>query len=617
MDVVQGCWRCETKETNKRCTRCNFAEYCGTRCLDRDKIRHKVECDMWNRNTKCAGCQKEINCLLCSACREISYCSRECQRQNWPSHKAECKLIRKLVKMTAERRKQKFQNVSHESFPCYFGNTIATDVLKLNVNEADPSSEDVASQLTRDYNILFAGAGDLRNLLLTTASLPSNFTGNIMFTLNDIDPFVLARNVLFLYMMITLSSRKSIETSITNIWYSLLLPDEDFCLLTSTLSELIEHTVETLKVKTSFYLDLKEVDLELMKEVWKMWREMECDTCKRNSIDLSAQRSSLFGRNPGLAKATSVYIQKIPQKYRTSATKYFENGLFLPKDVCKKYNLQYDNPTLTGRTKPTAEELSSPHLGQLDIQKRPKFCNFVYCIEETLTPFNGWDYIQAENLSETDSIVDLFHTYIASIIKSVMTCFQKGMIYSKLIIENCINLCNEPNVEAQFDRIMTSNTSDYTGIKKLLSSMRPLLSKNNKHAVLVTETLNWIHWCPSADLKRVNPLELLVLYDAMQADIGLCIDSIYLLNDYFDNTTLFIRFLRILFLETSNLMIQQNLPHFPKVFENYEGLRLRDFTKELNKVIPFRYRGNVRLCNNMLASQRNIEWQLVGNVQLQ
>ncbi|XP_033111188.1 uncharacterized protein LOC117112220 [Anneissia japonica] len=494
--------------------------------------------------------------------------------------------------------------------PYYIGNTLAADVLKLGLNEADPSSEDVDSQLARDYNILFAGVGDLRNLLLTTASLPSNFTGNIRYTLNDIDPFLLARDVLLLYMLITQSSRESIEESITNIWYSVKLPDEDFHLLRTILKEVLEHTVETLKVKTNSQLDIQKKDFEMMKEVWRKWTDMECETCKWNSVNLSAQRSSMFSGDPDSSDGLSTYIQKIPQKYRASAIKYFENGLFLLRE---RSHLKFDNPTLTGRPLPSPGNKGSGRLHH--VLTRPKLYNFVYCIRADIWPFSGWDYVQAKKISQPDSIVDLFHTYITSVIKSALAFFKKGNIYSKFVLKNCIELCNEPNVEPKFDRIMTSNIADYTGIRTLLSSMRPLLSNTNKHAVLVTETLNWVRWCPEADL--MNPLNMLKVFgllNEMVKDTGRhdLKGTIQIMYDYFDNTTLFIRYLRIVLLATNDEpTMKKEVPSFPKDFDNIEGFRLRDFTKDLNKVIPFRHRVTARLCNNETGLQRNLEWKLL------
>ncbi|XP_033109910.1 uncharacterized protein LOC117111149 [Anneissia japonica] len=614
MDVERGCcWRCEINKAKKKCTHCNIAEYCGTICLDRDKIRHQVECDMWNRNKECARCKKKLKCSLCSACKEITYCSRECQLKHWPTHKAECKQIRQQVKTLAESHRFHLQNFnkmhSIDGFPYFFGNTLAIDVLKLGLNEAEPSLKNVASQLARDYNILFAGVGDLRNLLLTTASLPNNFTGNIRFTLNDIDPFVLARGVLFLYMMITRSSRKYIEASITNIWYSIQLPDEDFHLLMSALNELIEHTVETLKGRTNNLLDVEDKDFEMMKEVWGKWREMECETGKHNSIHLSAQRSSMFDRDPGSSDGISTYIHMIPKEYRVSAKEYFEKGLFLPKYVLKRRELKYDNPTLTGRPRLADKGMHVP--------TRPKCYNFVYCIRADILPFNGWDYIQAKSVSQPNSIVDLFHTYIASIIKSALIFFGRNMIYSKLILKNCTDLFKLSNAKPEFDRIMTSNIADFTNIKVLLSSMRPLLSTTNKHAVLVTELLNWTCTCPEADLG--NPqnsfkVHHLGLSDKMVKDTGRreLANILQGMKDYYDDTTLFTRYLRILFLAiTDKPSVKEEVPFFLKAFDNIEGFRLRDFTKELNKVMPFRYRLNTRPCNQCTGFERNLEWQLV------
>ncbi|XP_071945937.1 uncharacterized protein [Antedon mediterranea] len=611
MDVEPGlCWRCEKGNATKKCSECKIGEYCGKQCMERDKLRHKAECDMLNENNECAYCHTKTKCKVCTACKEATYCKRECQEKHWPSHKQECKQIGKMLIERANTYRQAFtQEVQRlVDYPQYIGNTLAVDVLKLGRNEAAPDAEGRDSELARDYNILLAGVGDLRNLLLTTASLPSNFTGKVGFTLNDVDPFVLARNVLFLYIIITQSSKKSIETSITNIWYSLQLPKTDFQLLMSILDELLKHTKATLKEKTSGQLILEEDDFKMMKEVWSKWREMECDTAKPDSINLSQQRAEMFKRDPQCSEGMSEYKQKIPIRYRNSASKYFRDGLFLPQNVHRSKKV--DNPTLTGRPMVIGDS-------QMHTVLSPSSYTFVYCIRSDAMPFVGWDGIPVVKNFQQDSIVEIFHRYISSVIKSAVSIFHAGRIQCIIKLKNCKDLHRdyEPNFEPKFDRITTSNIADYIGIKVLLSTLRPLLSTTNKHAVLITETMNWIVICPEANLminQHLNMSKNMELSAIMIKDTGRhdMFGNIMCLYDYFDSSTFFLRYLRILFLATTDdLTLRDTVPSSTKAF-NMEGFCLRNFTNELNKVVPFLYRGNPRLINNSVARERYLEWQL-------
>ncbi|XP_033127641.1 uncharacterized protein LOC117125278, partial [Anneissia japonica] len=566
-----------------------------------------------NHSSLIRHCNRRLNFLLfqCSACSEVAYCSKECQKTVWKSHKPRCMQIRKTVQVFAERYRSQFsQDIKRtENVSYYFGNTIAIDVLKLGLNEAEPSSDDVALQLSRDYNILFAGVGDLRNLLLTTASLPSNFTGNIRFTLNDIDPFVLARDALFLYIIITQASKESIELTITNIWYSLQLPDKDFQFLISTLNELIMHTVETLNDATCGHLVVNKEDFDIMKEVWVKWRDLECETGNWNAIDLAGQRTNLFRSTSVSSQAMSLYCQMIPERYMESATQYFVDGLFLRSNL-EKGKLRFDNPTLTGRTSSMKEPISVDQL----LKIKPMAYNFEYCIPSAHLPFRGWDYNQASKMFEEDSLVDLFHVYIASVIKSALSYFQKSKIFSNCCLKNCIDICNEPDVEPKYDRIMTSNVADFTGIKQLLSSMRPLLSTTNKHAVLVTETMIWHAFVQEAYiLHPLNRLKIQPLSEVMVKDTGRReLQNIdHTKFDYFDNTSSFIRYLQLVYLATINKERKNDyIPTLSTIVRNMEGFTLNDFTSGLNKLVPFRYRVNARACNMENGYRRNLEWRL-------
>jgi hypothetical protein len=76
----------------------------------------------------------------------------------------------------------------------YWGNVPAFDCLNLAENEG----VSYGSAL----NVLILGVGDLRNVALTCASLPDSYSNKVLFTLNDKHGCVLARLVLFLYMLI-------------------------------------------------------------------------------------------------------------------------------------------------------------------------------------------------------------------------------------------------------------------------------------------------------------------------------------------------------------------------------------------------------------------------------
>jgi hypothetical protein len=76
----------------------------------------------------------------------------------------------------------------------YWGNDPAFDGVNLLENEGGDYSSDL--------KVLFLGVGDLRNVALTCAKLPDTYEHVVTFTLNDRESCILARLVLFLYMLI-------------------------------------------------------------------------------------------------------------------------------------------------------------------------------------------------------------------------------------------------------------------------------------------------------------------------------------------------------------------------------------------------------------------------------
>ena len=106
--------------------------------------------------------------------------------------------------------------------PYYIGNYIAIDMMNLSNNECStPTDSDSHSALKDNFSILSLSCGNLRHFIHTIVSLPSGFQGKVHTTLNDGDPFVQARNILFLFMMIVFAEKEDISGIITTIWYSL------------------------------------------------------------------------------------------------------------------------------------------------------------------------------------------------------------------------------------------------------------------------------------------------------------------------------------------------------------------------------------------------------------
>ena len=196
MPGFNECWRCQRRSTEVSCSRCEVAKYCSKKCQERDQWRHKSDCDAAAVARTCNACGKvSTNLKVCSACHQVHYCDRKCQRKDWMIHKSGCKTVEQRIKFLAERIASSPVFISWNPIVLYYwGNYPAFDCLNLEENEGC------------DYGIplrvLVFGVGDLRNVAMTCASLPTDHKTKVKFTLNDIEPCILARLVLLLYMLI-------------------------------------------------------------------------------------------------------------------------------------------------------------------------------------------------------------------------------------------------------------------------------------------------------------------------------------------------------------------------------------------------------------------------------
>ena len=199
MPRFSECWRCRhTIGVGITCDLCGVAKYCSEKCQKNDIFRHEAECIPASILKTCTRCRKSgTNLKACTGCYQAFYCNATCQKNNWERHKIDCPEIKMIMKMTVQLIWERFFTHSEETASTcayyYWGNVPAFDCLNLAENEG--VSYDSA------LNILNLGVGDLRNVALTCASLPDSYSNKVLFTLNDKQSCVLARLVLFLYML--------------------------------------------------------------------------------------------------------------------------------------------------------------------------------------------------------------------------------------------------------------------------------------------------------------------------------------------------------------------------------------------------------------------------------
>ncbi|XP_038047658.1 uncharacterized protein LOC119721771 [Patiria miniata] len=617
MDVQPGhCWCCEKPhpQTTVPCDGCPVAVYCTTSCRDRDKVRHStLECEIFQAN-KCSACGKRGKTFECSGCNDAWYCDTDCQRHGWPFHKAKCKEIMAYVKQVSL---ELLHRPTHFDFPFYIGSTMAKDFLQLEINELSTDRVD-KERLTRGYHVLSAGCGNLCNTVLTAGSLPGRYLGKLHITLNDNDPFVMARNVLFLFMLVRFADTDNIASSLTTIWYSLHISKREYDLIKTSLDELIQMSAQQLHDATQGLVRLLDEDLSYLKPVWEKWRALECQRDKKTSIKLRQQRQILFDEWPDTMMNHTIYLEHIYEKDRKMIEEWFGHGLFCPYEANEK-DMSFDNPTLT------APKASEAHAGEdarlFSLQNNAQAesqedATFVYCISPASTPFEEWDCLKVrENTPGSHSSpMVMYHKYVTNLLQKVKSLILHGRLLIYVSLANSLDFPNHHQTLSMpnYDRIFTSNLADYVGFAKLLHTFKPLLNASNSYSAIVTETLSWYEKVPGAkpDIDDLSDIQLEKIRHCFASTTGIPEIQPTCFSDYFNNTSHFLQYLRADIMAGGlGIPSLKEVPSFKSV-KNYHGMEMRDFRKGLNKLVPFQYLVTKRDLNVKSARDRAVEWCL-------
>lgn len=598
MDVRSGlCWRCNGKLHNQfvKCSSCSIAEYCSNRCKETDIFRHgSVECPTWSKIQRCNGCGEVKEIKKCSGCYSTCYCSVECQRRDFPKHHPECQQWRTRTLQVANMISKVKETMA--DYPFYFSNSMAKDFLNLICNELSSHS---SSRYVADINVLFTACGDLRHVMQTIKSLPTEFSAGLRFVLNDIDPFVMARNVLIMFMAVTLPPKNA--SSISSIWLSTQLTTGDFKLLQDTLSILTKLDGASLKGMTSGVIEVNEESFGDMCYIWTRWSQLECLIGKKDCINLHDDRKSLFEADRGSAEGMRSYLMRVPKKYVPSITKWFEDGVIVPAASQNK-KLIYYNPTFTGRVWPLTNPFNKTELNTRKFQ---------YCVRPDCIPFQMWDSLEMSLLASSHSVTELCHAFTKECVIQTMRIVKDNHLHVEIWTKDFLDLLSFMPKGQSFDRIVTSNLVDYYGICKVINTLEPLLSKENLHATLLTETINWTYKVYESAYPSMFP-EINKLLECAENDTNLSKTNLMfqgsaLSREYYNNMPHFACYIRgQKLVDCIHKISQIKLPKISDI--SFGGLYLRNIFKGQNQVVPFNNRTNVRPLNMLSGTARTLEW---------
>ncbi|KAF2026715.1 hypothetical protein EK21DRAFT_103059 [Setomelanomma holmii] len=261
----------------------------------------------------------------CSGCNLVQYCSKDCQVADWRHHKKTCKSP--LMKdtwipdwyLTGRKPALISDDVPFAAFGTLkflWGNMPALEILQIQKNEGVKDDQ-------RNYNLLFAATGDLRNLITTVIGIPDEHKGLCIAVLNDKEFVIVVRNAIMLLVALYFDAETAVPMMI-HLWYSALLPIAMVSALRLDILPMIEDVCDKTKDKPedslqpkTFAINNRSLRLVLKKQEW-----VELSKYVQVPADVTAKAADSMRRRVMLA----------PERvdYRDLDMLFRENGILLP-----------------------------------------------------------------------------------------------------------------------------------------------------------------------------------------------------------------------------------------------------------------------------------------------
>ena len=221
-----------------------------------------------------------------------------------------------------------------------------------------------------------------------------------------------------------------------------------------------------------------------------------------------------------------------------------------------------------------------------------------------------------------DSLPEMYSTYLSYILNKCVDKLRNCQV--KLMVVLCDCMVIEPflPVELKYDRITTSNLSDYISLAVLLTKFKEHLNTSNVYSVLVTEVHNWVdNYLPEVKAEifgRYFELAPKVCQDTNNP--SLVFTNLTSLVEYHNHIPDFQLYLRAALIESHSdeeldfLAKKNKLPSIKAITATL-GLELRDYARNENTIFPFKWAVNCRRVNLKRGDEFTLEWKLPSSSQ--
>ena len=377
--------------------------------------------------------------------------------------------------------------------------------------------------------------------------------------------------------------------SVTQIWYSLRLSEDDYRLLIHTLQDLTHAT--SLEELTIGKMKMNAAQFRRLMRVWRTWKDLS----SRQDDWITEERRKKFKGDRGAEKGIDIYIAEIPKKHQSSATEWFQNGILLPEK--SRGILPRENFTLTG-----ADYLSTHNVG-----------TFTYLLQPSILPFTSWDYKNIRQQNNSACLLKMYSRYITDVLEKCARRLVTGNVKFQFLLCSCLEINHFLCPDRKYDRITTSNIADYLPVSSLLDACKPLLNAANRFSVVITEFQNWFM---STNLKLQIRSKLLTTSPSFVKNVLEDTNSPVIAHssgltgfvEYFDHTAEFIKFLRAALLVHDLEAKRGGRRRSWKSLAEHNGLVARNFLRCENRISPSRWPLNCRRVTMLNGFQKAVEW---------
>jgi len=390
-----------------------------------------------------------------------------------------------------------------------------------------------------------------------------------------------------------LTGGEQIANSVTQIWYSLRLSEDDFRLVMYTLQELIHAS--SLEKLTRGKMSIEQDHLRKLVQVWRAWLHLG----SREGDWITEERQRVFDSDPSLEEGIRFYLDEIPKEHKKSASEWFENGILLSK--ASRKDLNRENVTLTGFPAALLNQSDGPY-------------QFSYILDPTIIPFTSWDYKDVRQHFHCNSLLKMYNQYVGHLLEKCVTTVSREEVKFHFLLCNCMEMVPFLPPDRKYDRVITSNIADYVPLTSILDMCKPLLNTANTSAVIITEFQNWYkRICLNEKLlnyfsQMPESFQQKILQDTQNEAIAFS-DGRVGYMDYYDLSEEFIEFLRAALLVSDHEIPNEvNRRRIWRSVAHYNGLIARDFLCSQNQLFPFKWNNNCRRVCMMSGFSRVVEW---------